>query len=205
MNVIVKTIGLFLLLTASYQPAQSQIRPTPKTQDIQTSRATLVSEHFLIRDDPQRISAKQAGEARDEAERAYAICKKTLEPLKVALEEPAEKIDLDLNWDTLVWWGIHPTTKPLRIKVRWADLEYLGQTPRHVLTHEVAHVFSRPILNGGGLSEGIAEYVAMPYMRVPFKQSAVATMMRNGFWIPADSLFLTGDYKPQREKKVGVF
>src|SRR4051812_8175426 len=81
----------------------------------------LQSAHFVVRYDPDRLSATAAAAARDAAEQGYARC------ARLFPSEPPTPVECDLtpNFAGATGFALPDARRP-RIGVRIADLEYLG-------------------------------------------------------------------------------
>src|SRR5687767_5184620 len=89
----------------------------------------LESEHFIVTYDPDRLSAETARGALAAAERGWEHCR------SVFGREPAGRITCELTPRFFGATGFAvPTARPLRIGVRYADLDYLGLSGPYVLT-----------------------------------------------------------------------
>src|SRR5438067_893343 len=100
-------------------------------------RERLESEHFIVSYDTERLSAETAREALAAAEKGFEHCR------TVFGQVPSSRIQCDLTPAFVGATGFAmPSARPLRIGVRYADLEYLGLAGAYVLTHEIAHIFS---------------------------------------------------------------
>ena len=166
------------------------------------AHVTFESEHFRISYDPKRVTPEQAHRARDEAERAWGRCARQFEPTRRVLGWPEGKVELHLCWDGWVFSAVANQGPPPRIQMRYADLEYLGITGDYLFTHEVAHIFSGHRLagmQGGALTEGIAEYVAGPLFRVPLGQWMGTVLREQGYWFDPEGFFITGEYESPAE------
>src|SRR4051794_7097777 len=158
----------------------------------------LESDHFTVSYDPDRLTAETARGALTAAERGYEHCR------EVFGHEPSGRILCDLTPDFSGATGFAvPSARPLRIGVRYADLDYLGLAGPYVLTHEIAHIFSGQNA-GGPLGEGLADFVAGSSAETPLAPWWGRALRQHRVWTDVDGLFVSGDYPAANELDVRV-
>jgi hypothetical protein len=162
--------------------------------------ARLVSEHFDLQYDPERLTKEQAGEAQRLAEAAFAHNQKLFGTA------PDYRLKIDLTPDFQGATGFFkpgdPTAKDVNrrpyIGVRFSELDYLGLPAQYVLRHEIAHWFSGE-LAGGPLGEGIGDWAAGEFAEVPARPWWGEELRKAELWIDPEAFFITGDFEAPAE------
>jgi hypothetical protein len=155
--------------------------------------ARLESDHFTVSYDPDRLTAETARGALAAAERGYEHCR------EVFGHEPPGRIlcDLTPRFTGATGYAV-PSARPLRIAVRYADLDYLGLSGPYVLTHEIAHIFSGQNA-AGPFGEGLADFVAGSASETPLAPWWGRALRENRVWTDVDGLFISGEYPAANE------
>jgi hypothetical protein len=171
------------------------ILPVQRLEQDKGPISTRESTHFKLRYNPQRLSDPAAAEAERLAENGWQTCVERFG------YEPEKKITLDL---TPLFQGATGFAFPQRqgqdpfVGVRYGELDYLGIDGEYVLTHEIAHVFSRE-LAGTALGEGIADWAAGRFSSLPMRQWWGEALRQQGLWIDPEAFFITGDFPSSPE------
>lgn len=187
-----------LLLSApapGWAATVAALTPVQRLEKDSGPTSTRESAHFKLRYNPQRLSAGAAAEAERLAETGWQTCVKRFG------YEPEQKITLDL---TPLFQGATGFAYPPKqgqepfIGVRYGELDYLGIDGEYVLTHEIAHVFSRE-LAGTALGEGIADWGAGRFSSLPMRQWWGEALRQEGLWIDPEAFFISGDFPSSPE------
>lgn len=188
-------IALALLPLAAAGGRAATIAPVQRLEQDKGPITTRESAHFKLRYNPDRLSEAAAKEAERLAEAGWQTCVKRFG------YELEKKITLDLTPRFLGATGFtfpqRPNQDPF-VGVRYGELDYLGIDGEYVLTHEIAHVFSKE-LAGTALGEGIADWGAGRFSSLPMRQWWGAALRQEGLWIDPEAFFITGEFPTSPE------
>lgn len=157
--------------------------------------AALRTDHFDVRYLPTRLSRELAEEAARLADGGWVHCERLFGGA------PPGRVTLDLTPRFVGATGFTRSGDPRAreekdrplIGVRYTDLDYLGLSGEYVLTHEIGHVFSGEVA-GSSLGEGIADWSAGTFSRLPMRPGWGTALRGGGLWIDPDAFFITGDF-----------
>jgi hypothetical protein len=182
-------------LAAAGSGQAATVVPVQRLEQDKGPTSTRETPHFKLRYNPERLSEAAAKEAEKLAEAGWQTCVKRFG------YELDKKITLDLTPRFLGATGFtfpqRPNQDPF-VGVRYGELDYLGIDGEYVLTHEIAHVFSKE-LAGTALGEGIADWGAGRFSSLPMRQWWGAALRQEGLWIDPEAFFITGEFPSSPE------
>lgn len=233
---ITTVVFVALMIAAIETPVGCQPQAKPAGKVTQRRIKKLESPHFTLSYDATKLTPAQVKEAQRLAEAGWSRCaelfKVEANPSVFGTQEmpmAVRKIDIDLSPSYIgstaymvpavfLQKDSNPTDfKPTSsnfqrasIHFRYAELDYLGVKADYILTHEIAHVFSRAAIGSKfgleqqppqqtyptiTLDEGIADWAAGSFAGIPMRPWWGKALSQAGLWIDPDALFVHGNFE----------